>query len=124
MDTKTSRITFYVTLELLNLIVIWLLAPLAALTPVVFWALIVASLTVDQFVLAWSAAVLVETNQINELTVSGVWAAEQVTEIAILTVLAIIHSGFLIGLLIAFILAGWTYYRGSFLGKLLDIRYW
>jgi len=124
VDTKTSRITFYVALEFLNLIVIWLLAPLAALTPAVFWALIVASLTVDQFVLAWSAGVLVETNQINKLTVSGVWAAEQVTEIAILTVLAIIHSGFLIGLLIAFILAGWTYYRGSFLGKLLDIRYW
>ncbi len=114
----------YAAFELLNLIVIWLLAPLAALTPVVFWGLVVASVMVDQFVMAWSAGVLEETDRVNELTVSGVWAAGQVTQLAILTVLAIIHSGFFIGLLIAFVLAVWIYYRGLFLGKLLDIRYW
>ena len=114
----------YVALEFLNLIVIWLLAPLAALTPVVFWGLVVASVMTDQFVMAWSAGVLEETDRVNELTVSGVWAAGQVTQLAILTILAIIHSGFLIGLLIAFVLAVWIYYRGLFLGKLLDIRYW
>lgn len=124
MDTKINRVGSYVALEIINLVVIWLLAPLASLTPVVFWVLIVASLLVDQFVLAWSMGVLKETEVFHESTVVGIWTAEQVAGIAILTVWAILHLGFLIGLSMLVILGAWAYWRTGFLGKLLDIRYW
>lgn len=124
MDTKNNRVGSYVALEIINLVVIWFLAPLAALTPVVFWALIVASVLVDQMVLAWSMGVLEETEVFHESTVVGIWTAGQVMELAILTVLAIFHSGFLVGLSMFVILGAWAYWRTGFLGKLLDIRYW
>lgn len=124
MDTKNNRIGVYVALEIINLVVIWLLAPLAALIPIVFWVLIVASVLVDQMVLAWSKGVLEETEVFHESTVVGIWTAEQLAGIAILTVLVILHSGFLMGLLTVVLLGAWAYWRTGFLGKLLDIRYW
>lgn len=124
MDTKNNRVGSYVALEIINLVVIWLLAPLAALTPIVFWILIVASVLVDQMVLAWSMGVLEETEVFQESTVLSLWTAGQVMELVILTILATLHSGYLIGLLMVVLLGIWIYWRLTFLGRLLDIRYW
>lgn len=124
MDTKNYRIGSYVAWEIMNLVLIWLLAPLAALTPIVFWVLIVASIMVDQMVLAWSMGVLEETESFHESTVLSIWTAGQVVELGILTLLVTFHLGYLIGLLTVVLLGAWIYGRLASLGRLLDIRYW